>query len=120
MAPYPTYINYRCKVSIVLHFQLCSTHYTAVRIKKRTFAIKVAPMKLTIMNWKRLPQLYHLKVCFQQINNCSKRTSVIKVATMKNTDDFHYKRKPSHADHKIDTSLSAKMDGKQRRMLVNS
>ena len=35
-----------------------------------------------------------------QIKNCSKSTPTIKIATMKNTDDFHYKRKPSHATAK--------------------
>ena len=60
----PSYINYHLKseVSITLRCQLCSTHYTAFRIK-----------------------------------NCSKSTSAIKVATMKNTDDFCYEQKPSHA-----------------------
>jgi len=29
-----------------------------------------------------------------RINNCLKRTSAIKVATMKITDDFHYEWKP--------------------------
>jgi len=43
------------EVSIALLYQLCSTHYTVVRIK-----------------------------------NCLKSTSVIKVATMKNTDNFCY------------------------------
>jgi len=38
-----------------------------------------------------------------QINNCLKRTSAIKVATMKITDNFCYEWKPSCAYHKIDT-----------------
>ena len=46
----------------MLRCQLCSTCYTALRIK-----------------------------------NCSKSTSIIKVVTMKNTDDFCYEGKPSHA-----------------------
>jgi len=37
-----------------------------------------------------------------EIKNCSKSTSVIKVAAMKNTEDFHYERKPSRADHQIE------------------
>ena len=46
----PNYINYRLKseVSITLHCWLCSTRYTAVRIKnclKSTSAIKIATMK---------------------------------------------------------------------------
>ena len=58
----PSYINYRLKseVSITLRCWLCSTRYTAVRIK-----------------------------------NCFKNASAVEVATMKNTDDFHYEGKPS-------------------------
>ena len=46
----PQFINYHLKsgVSIMLYCQLCSTHYTAVRIKncsKSTTAIKVATTK---------------------------------------------------------------------------
>ena len=64
---HPGYINYclKSEVPITLHCQLCSTCYTAVRIK-----------------------------------NCSKSTSAIKVATMKNMDDFLYERKPSRATAK--------------------
>ena len=70
-------INYHLKseVSIMLCCQLCSTHYTALRIK-----------------------------------NCSKSTSAIKVTkSMKNTDDFHYEGKPSHATAKL-TSFAASKD----------
>ena len=35
-----------------------------------------------------------------QIKNCLKSTSVIKIATMKNTDDFCYEGKPSRATAK--------------------
>ena len=63
----PSYIYYRLKseVSITLCCQLCSTRYTAIRIK-----------------------------------NCSKNTSAIKIATMKNMDDFCYEGKPSPATAK--------------------
>ena len=48
----PSYINYRLKseVSITFRCQLCSTHYTAVRIKNclnGTSAIKIATMTNT-------------------------------------------------------------------------
>ena len=68
MVPRPPTINYHLKseVSIMLHCQLCSTHYTALQIK-----------------------------------NCLKSTSAIKVATMKNTDDFRYGGKPSRATAKL-------------------
>ena len=64
----PNYINYRLKseVSILLRCRLCSTHYTAVRIK-----------------------------------NCFKSTSAIRIATMKNTDDFCYEGKPSRPAAKL-------------------
>ena len=43
--------------------------------------------------------------CFTaiQIKNCSKSTSVIKVATMKNTDNFHDAKKAITHYHQIDT-----------------
>ena len=61
----PATTRLKSEVSIMLRCQLCSTRYTAVRIK-----------------------------------NCLKNTSAIKVAIMKNTDDFLYEGKPSHATAK--------------------
>jgi len=57
-----------------------------------------------------------LSAMFNRITNknCLKNTSVIKVATMKNTDTFCYKKKLSHATIK---SMSAKVNGTQRRTL---
>ena len=52
------------------------------------------------------------------IKNCTKITSAIKVATIKNTDYFRYKGKPSHATAKLTPLLSAKMNGTQRKALV--
>ena len=51
-AMHHSYINYclKSEVSITLRFRLCSTHYTAVRIKnclKSTSAIKIVTMKNT-------------------------------------------------------------------------
>jgi len=55
-----------------------------------------------------------------RIKKCLKSTSVIKVATMKNTDDFLVtKRKRKCATTKLTFSLSAKMNGTQSRTLVN-
>ena len=63
----PNFINYhlKSKVSITLCCRLCSTRYTAIRIK-----------------------------------NCLKSTFAIKIATMKNTDDFHFEGKLSRAHAK--------------------
>ena len=85
IAPCTPAINYclKSEVSITLHCQLCSTHYTALRIK-----------------------------------NCSKSTSAIKVATMKNIDNFHYGWKSSHATAKL-TLFAVSKDGWDRRTLVS-
>ena len=48
-------------------------------------------------------QLCSTRYTAVQIKNCSKSTSAIKIANMKNTDDFHYEGKPSYATAKIDT-----------------
>ena len=76
-ATHPSYINYHLKneASITLRCRLCSTRYTAVRIK-----------------------------------NCSKSTSAIKTATNKDTDDFRYKGKLSHAIAKS-TIFAVSKDG---------
>jgi len=67
------------EVSIALLCLLCSTHYTAVQIKKST--------------------------------------SVIKVDTMKSTDDFSLCKGSHHVQPRL--SLSTKMNGTQRRTLVS-
>ena len=121
MAPHAPamYINYHLKseVSIMLRCQLCSTCYTALQIKncsKCTSAIHA----YTKRNCTTHPNYinYHLKsevsitlccwLCSThytavQIENCSKSISAIKIATMKNTDGFHFKGKPSPATTKL-------------------
>ena len=70
-------------------------------------------MHTEIMKWCCVPQLYQLSyenevsiimlrcwLCSTrytavQFKNCLKSTSVIKISTMANTDDFHYEGKPS-------------------------
>ena len=58
-----------------------------------------------------------LLVCSTHYTAFSKSTSAIKVATMKNTDDFHYEE--SHYVLPLNQcfSLSAMMNGTQRRTL---
>ena len=113
----PSYINYHLKseVSITLRCQLCSTHYTAFRIKYFSGSISTiyAYQKEMVLH----PNLinYHLKsevsitlccwLCSTRytairIKNCLKSTSAIKIATMKNMDDFHFEGKPSRAHAK--------------------
>ena len=46
-------------------------------------------------------QLFSIRYTAFRIKNCLKSTSAIKIATMKNTDDFRYKGKPSHAIAKL-------------------
>ena len=58
----PQFYCLKSEVYIMLRCRLCSTCYTAVRIK-----------------------------------NCLKSTAAIKIATKKNTDDFHFEGKPARA-----------------------
>ena len=46
-------------------------------------------------------QLCSTRYIAVRIENCLKSTSAIKTATMKNTDDFCYEGKPSHAIAKL-------------------
>ena len=64
-------------------------------------------------------QLCSTRYTALQIKNYSKSTPEIKVATMKNMDDFHYQGKSSSATTKLTLLLSAKMNGTQRRTLVS-
>jgi len=107
------------KVFIVLCFQLCFTHYTAVQINnclERTYAIKVATMKF--MHYPCAPGILlskgEISITQQYINNCLIRTSAIKIASMKITDTFSYEKKPSSNRQFL---LSAKMIGTQNSLV---
>ena len=100
----------------MLRCQLCSTRYTEFRIKNCSESTSTIYTYQT--KWCRVPQLYinhRLKSevsitlrCWLRsahytavrIKNCLKSTSSIKIATMKNTDGFRYKGKPSRATAK--------------------
>ena len=97
----------------MLRSQLFPTCYTAFRIKnclKNTSAIhaylkkEMAPCAsdISIIVWKvkyplRFVVGYLQPVIAVWIKNCLKSTFAIRVATMKNTDDFRFEGKPSHA-----------------------
>ena len=55
-----------------------------------------------------------------QIKNCLKKHLYNQSSHYKNTDDFHYTKEAITYNCQIDTSLSAKMNGTQRRTLVSS
>ena len=114
-----SYINYHLKseVSITLLCQLCSTHYSAVQIKnclKSTSAIhayterKKWCCRSSYINYhlkSEVSVMLRCQLCSThytavRIKNCLKSTSAIKIATMKNTYDFHYEGKPSCATAK--------------------
>ena len=123
------------KVSITVLCLLCLPCYTAVWIKncsKSMSVIKVATARNTIV--PRAPQLSSetevsiallcqlCSTCYTavQIKKCLKSTSVLKVATMKNTDDFSFRKESHHVQPPNQRfSLSAKMNGTQRRTLVS-
>ena len=107
----PQLYHLKSEVSITLRCQLCSTRYTIKSCLKSISATHAYQKGRC-----HAPQLYHLKsevsitlrcwLCSThytavRIKNCFKNTSAIEVATMKNTDDFHYEGKPSHATTKL-------------------
>ena len=81
----PSYINYclKSEVSIMLRCRLCSTCYTAVRIKncsKSTFAIKVTTMKIRTISITKgshhvLPPNWHFSLS-AKMNGTQGRTLV--------------------------------------------
>ena len=97
---------------VVSYVQRVMQHFESRTVQK-------APLQSTHIErtkWCRMPQLYQLlsekrsihysllwaTVCSirytaVRIKNCLKSTSAIKIATMKNMDDFRYKGKPSRA-----------------------
>ena len=100
----------------MLRCQLCSTRYTAFRIKncsKSTSTIHAYQKKeivpcAPIINIRLKSEVFitlHCRLCSTcytavRIKNCLKSTSAIKIATMKNTDDFRFKGKPSRVHAK--------------------
>ena len=123
------------EVSITVLCLLGSPRYTAVRIKnclKSMSVIKVATARNTIV--PHAPQLSSetevsiallcqlCSICYTavRIKKCLKSTSVLKVATMKNMDDFSLHKGSHHVQPPNQRfSLSAKMNGTQRRTLVS-
>ena len=110
----PSYINYclKSEVSITLHCQLCSTCYTAFRIKNLSGS--TSTIYAYQKKWCHSPQLYQLSsekwtihyaslsAMFNPLHNNTnqellKSTLAIKIATMKNTEDFCFEGKPSRA-----------------------
>ena len=99
----------------MLRYQLCSTHYTAFRIKNCSKSIstihayqkKESAACPNSINYRLKSevsitlrcQLRSTHYTAVQIKNCLKSTSAIKIATMKNTGQ--YKGKPSHATTKL-------------------
>ena len=64
--------------------------------------------------------LYQLCYTVVRIKKCLKSTSVLKVATMKSMDDFSLRKGSHHVQPPNQRfSLSAKMNGTQRRTLVS-
>ena len=105
----PNYINYRLKseVSITLHCQLCSTRYTAIMNQelfekhlcnlhvptKRNGAVRPSYINYCLKSEVSIALrcwIYSTSYTAVRIKNCSKSTSAIKVAIMKNMDVFRF------------------------------
>ena len=117
-APHLYHYHLKSEVSIMLCCQLCSTCYTAFRIKNCSESTSTIYAYSTKRNGATHPNFinYHLKsevsitlhcwlcsTCYTaiQIKNCLKSTSAIKTATMKNMDDFHFEGRPSCVTAKL-------------------
>jgi len=97
-------------------------HYSGTALLLlHTYCIKTIALCTYLSSEKKTLCCQLCSTCYTavQIDNCLKRTSAIKVATMKITDDFCYEWKPSRAFHKINFLWWAKMNGTQRRALVS-
>jgi len=96
-------IRSESEVSITVLCLQCSPHYTAVRIKNHSKSMPVnkgsryekyngvmcPSYRLKLKYPFPFPVSYvQLVTQYESINNCLKSTPVIKVATMKNTDDL--------------------------------
>ena len=55
-----------------------------------------------------------------QNENCSKSTSAIKIATIKNTDDFYFEGKPSHATTKLTLTAVSKDEWHTGKSMKNA
>ena len=127
----------KSEVSITLRCQLCSTRYTAFcseststsRALKSTHTKRNSAARPNFSNYclkSEIPNMLRCRLCLTRykairIKNCLNSTPEIKIATMKNMDDFRFDSKGSH--HVLSPnrhlSLSAKMNGTQRRTLVS-
>ena len=116
----PSYINYHLKseVSITLGCQLCSICYTVIQIKN--FSGSTSTIYAYQKSKEMVPHPNFINYCLKsevfitlrcwlcstrytaiRIKNCLKSTFVIKIATVKNTDNFHFKGKSLHAHAKL-------------------
>ena len=70
-----------------------------------SYAPAVHPNYINYCLKSEVSNMLHCRLCSTcytavQIKNCMKNTSAIKIATLKNTEDFHFKGKPSRATSK--------------------
>jgi len=122
------------EVSITVLCLPCLLHYTAVWTKNCFKSMSVITVATIKIRWCYMPQLSSetkvsiallCQLCLTrytavQIKKCSKSTSVVKVATMKSTNNFSLRKGSHHVQPpNYCFSLSAKMNGTQRRTLVS-
>ena len=90
---------------VVSYVQPVTQHFGSRTVQKAP----LQSMHTKRKKWCRTPWLHQLSLHCQlcsthytvvQVKNCLKSTSAIKIAAMKNTDDFHYKGKASCATTK--------------------
>ena len=97
-----------------LHTKTHSKRNDAARPSYINYRMK-SEVSITLRCW-----LCSTRYTTVRIKNCLTSTSAIKIAAMKNTDDFRYMKGSHHVlSPNRHFSLSAKMNGTQRRTLVS-
>ena len=124
MAPRaPTISTIIRKVKYPLHFAVSYVQPVTQHFESRTFldallqSAKEMVLCTNFINYRLKSEVsitLRCRLCSTrytaiQIKKCLKSTSAIKIATMKNTDDFRFKGKPPHARAKL-TPFSVSKD----------
>ena len=122
----PQLYHLKSEVSTTLCCQLCSTRYTAVRIKscsksisathayrKKELVLYTRPSNINYCLKSEVTITFHCWLCSThyttvRIKNYFKNTSAIKVATIKKRNDFHYEGKPSRVTTKLTLFAASK------------
>ena len=107
-------------ITVLCLIKNCSKGMSVITVATmKNMMVTCAPV--IIWNWSLLCQLSLTRYTEVRIEKCSKITSVIKVGTIKYTNNFSLCKGSHHVQFPNSRfSMSAKMNGTQRRILASS